>query len=123
MRGNSLVKAVLLGAGLTLGLGACADQRGGVGVGVGFASAEPWAYSGYYDGFYGPVYDGYWGTDGFFYYRVDGGDTHWHKGAGNHFRRDAPGEGTQFRPIQGSGHPARGASMPHFPHGDGHQGR
>jgi len=115
MSTNSLVKWALVGAGVTavLGLGGCVDGYGG-GVGVSYAGGEPWAYDGYYDGFYG--------TDGFFYYRGGGGDNQWHKGAGNHFRRDAPGDGSQYRPIHGSGHPVQGGNMPHFPRGGGQNG-
>ena len=54
----------LLLAVTALPLAACAGYVDGPGYAGG-----PYAYDGYYDGYYGDVYDGYWGDDGVFYYR------------------------------------------------------
>lgn len=114
---SSLALAVLAASGLSLS--ACDDDesyRVGVGWGTG-----PYAYDGWYDGYYGPVYDGYWGDDGFFYYRGYAGQGY-RRGGGEHFRREA-GAGSNFQQFHGSVQMQQGMRMPHFPRGDRHRDR
>jgi hypothetical protein len=61
---------LLLGLG-ALPLGACVDDYA-YGARVSYGPG-PYAYNGWYDGYYGSIYDGYWGNDGYFYYRRGGG--------------------------------------------------
>jgi hypothetical protein len=98
----------------SLPLAACAGTYGGVEYGPG-----PYAYDGYYDGYYGPIYDGYWGGDGAFYYRHGAGDRGFVRGDNAHFRHDAPQGGQNFQQMHGSFTPGRGMHMPHFNNGGG----
>jgi len=104
----------------TVPLAGCADDYaygGGVAYGPG-----PYAYDGWYDGYYGPIYDGYWGSDNYFYYRRGGGDRAYIRGDGGHFRHDAPGGEHHYQPLRGSMTPPQGVHMPHFPGGGGRGG-
>ena len=97
-------------------LAACDDGYGYGGVGY---ASTPYAYNGYYDGFYGPIYDGYWGSDRYFYYRRNADDRRFYRGDLGHFDRErARGEG--WREMHGSFMPQRGYRMPRF---DGGQQR
>lgn len=111
---------IALGATLAAGLiGGCADT--GYGYGADFYAGGPYAYDGYYDGFYGPIYDGYWGDDGFFYYRSGDHDRHYHRGDRAHFSREA--RSGNFHAMHGSFTPTRGTRMPHFSGRGGHDRR
>ena len=99
-------------AASALALSACADDhyRGRVALGW----EQPYAYDGYYDGYYGQIHDGYWGDDGSFYYRSGDGEREYHRGDGDHFRRENNGEG-RYQHFQGSIQTRpEGARMPHF---------
>ncbi len=95
-------------------LSACDDGYGygGYGGGIAYAS-RPYAYNGYYDGFYGPIFDGYWGTDNFFYYRRGDRDRRFYRGDRDHFDRER-GRGDNWREMRGSFTPQRGYQMPYF---------
>ncbi|EGD60946.1 hypothetical protein Y88_3450 [Novosphingobium nitrogenifigens DSM 19370] len=121
-----LTSALLLLASIPLA--ACADDYaygGGVAYGPG-----PYAYDGWYDGYYGPIYDGYWGSDNYFYYRRGAGDRAYMRGDRGHFMHDAPRGPHNYQPFRGSMTPGQGMRMPHFPsggyngggHGGGHGG-
>ncbi len=99
--------------------GCVTDGYGGASIGYG----EPYAYDGYYDGYYGSIYDGYWGNDGYFYYRGSGNDHRFHRGDHNHFGRQ-PGQTGNWQQMHGNTQPGRGMHMPSFPHngGGGHGG-
>ncbi len=90
----------------------------GYGYGGSIYAGSPYAYDGYYDGFYGPIYDGYWGTDNYFYYRSGAHERRYRRGDSAHFHRGDRGPGSNFRPMQGSMTPGRGIHTPHFPRGD-----
>ncbi|MBT2187620.1 hypothetical protein [Sphingobium nicotianae] len=108
----------LLGLSLFVApLAACVDDGYGV-MSVGMS----YPYSGYYDGFYGPIYDGYWGSNGFFYYRQNERDR-FRRGGHDHFRREGNMPGGNFRPMQGNVRPDGRAHMPHFDGGRGRDGR
>ncbi len=107
------IAAALLAAA-TLPLAACA---GGPGMDVGYGGG-PYAYDGYYDGYYGPVYDGYWGDDDYFYYRHGAGDHAYVRGDRGHFAHQAPDGQHNFQQLHSTVTPSRGMSMPHF-HGGG----
>lgn len=100
----------LCSALLLVPLGACADYYG---YDEDIYASRPYAYDGFYDGFYGPIYDGYWGDDDFFYFRRGDRDRHFQRGDHAHFRRAMPADG-RFRPMQGMVRPERGMHMPHF---------
>ena len=97
-------------------LSACTE---GYGAGVGWGP-EPYAYEGYYDGYYGPIQDGYWGDDGVFWYRSSDHDRHYRRGDVQHFRHDMPGanpstSGRPYQHFQGNiASPPPGTRMPHF---------
>lgn len=112
----------LLALPLALGLSACASDGyyGEYGTSVGWGS--PYAYNGWYDGYYGPIYDGYWGRDGFFYYRSAPGARAFVRGDRNHFRRDAPPPGGRYQEFRGNFQPRRDYHMPNYPHGGGPRG-
>lgn len=99
----------------TVPLAACA----GTGVAVAYAPG-PYAYDGWYDGYYGPIYDGYWGDDGYFYYRHGEGEGAYVRGDRAHFARQAPQGPHNFQRIQGNTAPRQGVRAPHFPGGGGH---
>ncbi|KUR76103.1 hypothetical protein [Novosphingobium sp. FSW06-99] len=101
----------------TVPLAACA----GTGVEVAYAPG-PYAYDGWYDGYYGPIYDGYWGNDGYFYYRHGEGEGAFVRGDRAHFARQAPQGPHNFQRIQGNTAPRQGVRAPHFPGGGGHGG-
>ncbi len=103
----------LLLAAATLPLAACVD-----GPGPGYASG-PYAYDGYYDGYYGDVYDGYWGDDDAFYYRRGPHDHAYIRGDAGHFAHEAPQGGGSYHAMHGSFTPGRGMNMPHFSGGHG----
>lgn len=106
---------IFLAAPLVLGLGGCVtDGYGSVGYGYG----SPYAYDGYYDGFYGPIYDGYWGNDGAFYYRSNANEHRFHRGDNAHFGHQAGGNGN-WQHMQGNFTPGHGMHMPSFPRGGG----
>ncbi|SDD89775.1 hypothetical protein SAMN05444678_1342 [Sphingomonas sp. YR710] len=108
---------------VALPLTACVEDGYGYG-GVYMGSVYP--YSGYYDGFYGPIYDGYWGSNGYFYYRLGEQDRAYKRGDRSHFYRGRDVPNTRFHPIEGSTRPQQGARMPHFGGAGGHdrhQGR
>eukprot|EP01037_Dinobryon_pediforme_P001736 gene1736-1764_t len=113
---NRAVTLALL-AVASLPLGACVGEYG-YGARVGYASAPyeagPYAYDGWYDGYYGQVYDGYWGDDGAFYYRHGNGDRAYLRGDGGHFARQAPQGPHNYQPLHGTMTPGQGARMPHF---------
>jgi hypothetical protein len=98
-------------------LAACA---GGVGVGV--YGPGPYAYDGWYDGYYGPIYDGYWGDDGYFYYRHNEGEGAFVRGDNHHFAHQAPQGPHNFQSMHGMTAPRQGVHAPHFPGGGGHGG-
>lgn len=104
---------IFLAVPLLVGITACVDNGYGYG-GVRSAYYDPYPYSGWYDGYYGPIGDGYWGGDGFFYYR-SGGDRHFHRGDHHHFRRGDAHPGGNFRSMQGTFTPQHGDRMPHYP--------
>ncbi|WP_428332932.1 hypothetical protein [Novosphingobium sp.] len=108
------VLTALLLAATTLPLAACVD-----GPGPGYAST-PYAYDGYYDGYYGDVYDGYWGDDGGFYYRHGANERRYIRGDNAHFSRETPNGNGNFHAMHGSMTPGRGMNMPHFSGGGGH---
>lgn len=93
-------------------LSACAGGYASVNYGGG-----PYAYDGYYDGYYGQVYDGYWGDDDYFYYRRNGNDRGYVRGDRNHFARSAPEGRQNYQPLRGNMTPGQGMRMPHFPRG------
>jgi hypothetical protein len=97
-------------------LAACAG-----GVGVEMDAPGPYAYDGWYDGYYGPIYDGYWGDDGYFYYRHHEGEGAFVRGDRNHFAHEAPQGPHNFQPMHGMTMPHQGVRAPHFPSG-GHRG-
>ncbi|KQM19654.1 hypothetical protein [Novosphingobium sp. Leaf2] len=109
-------------AGTTLSLSACAtDGYGGYGYSsVGWGT--PYAYDGYYDGFYGPIYDGYWGRDNYFYYRNRDGDRRFRRADRNHFMRQAPMGQNRYQPMRGQFRPQQGMHMPQFGGGRGGPG-
>lgn len=107
-------------AAAALSLSACAD---GVYAGGGVAWDSPYAYDGWYDGYYGNVYDGYWGDDGAFYYRNGGNDRRYYRGDHNHFARGGSQPGGNFQHLQGNiNQRPQGVQMPHFLGGGGHGG-
>jgi hypothetical protein len=115
------MKHVLTVALLALGsvpLAACA----GSGVGVEMDGPGPYAYDGWYDGYYGPIYDGYWGDDGYFYYRHHEGEGAFVRGDRAHFAHEAPQGAHNFQPMHGMTTPHQGVRAPHFPGGGGHGG-
>jgi hypothetical protein len=79
----------------------------------GIYSGGAQGYTGYYDGYYGPIHDGYWGSDGYFYFRGFEHDRHFRRGDPAHFRRDAPNHG-QFQPMTGSVTPSNGTRLRNF---------
>ena len=107
-------------AAAALSLSACDDEIYG---GGGFGWGGPYAYDGWYDGYYGNVYDGYWGNDGYFYYRRGDGDRSYYRGDRNHFARGAA-PGGNYQHLQGSiNQQPQGVRMPHFSGGGGSNGR
>jgi hypothetical protein len=116
------MKRLLLAATVLLPAIALAGCDGGYGyggtsLGIGYAGS-PYAYNGYYDGFYGPIYDGYWGNDNYFYYRRGVDDRRFYRGDIAHFdRARARGEG--WREMHGQVTPRRDYRMPNFSGPDG----
>lgn len=100
-----------------LSLGACATDYGDGRYGSAYYGG-PYSYTGYYDGFYGPIYDGYWGRDNYFYYRGGVGDRAYRRGDRTHFSRSAASGGNWQR-MQGTMTPSSGMTMPQFRHGGG----
>ncbi|MDE1917302.1 MAG: hypothetical protein KGJ57_14660 [Sphingomonadales bacterium] len=101
----------------TVPLAACEEDGYG---GVYSYGPGPYAYDGYYDGYYGPIYDGYWGSDNYFYYRHGAGDRAYIRGGRDHFSRSIPDRGGHnYQPLHGTMNPGQGMHMPHFPHGGG----
>jgi len=98
-------------------LAACVDD-----VGLRIDAPGPYAYDGWYDGYYGQVYDGYWGNDGYFYYRHGEGEGAYVRGDRNHFARQAPQGPHNYQPIHGMTTPRQGVRAPHYPGGGGHGG-
>jgi len=116
------MKRFLALAGITvaaLSLSACADEM----VGGGVSWNGPYAYDGWYDGYYGNVYDGYWGDDGAFYYRHGDGDRKYYRGDQTHFAHGNAAPGANYQHLQGNiqQHP-QGVRMPHFSGGGGMRG-
>lgn len=108
-------KRLILIAAATLPLAACAtdDYYGGRGyASIGYSDGY-YPYSGYYDGFYGPVYDGYWGADDYFYYRSAPTARAYIRGDRDHFRRDNNGD-TRWRSIEGRTRFDRGVNRPYW---------
>jgi hypothetical protein len=99
-------------------LAACVD-----GMGLEMSAPGPYAYDGYYDGYYGQVYDGYWGSDGYFYYRGGEGEGAYRRGDRQHFAREAPQGQGNYRHIQGNTAPRQGVRAPHYPGGGGRDNR
>lgn len=99
-------------------LAACVD-----GMGVEMSAPGPYAYDGWYDGYYGQVYDGYWGSDGYFYYRHNEGEGAFVRGDRQHFARQAPQGPHNYQHIQGNTMPRQGVRAPHYPGGHGGQPR
>ncbi len=90
---------------------------------AGVAWSGPYAYDGWYDGYYGNVYDGYWGDDGNFYYRHGGNDRHYNRGDRNHFARGDSAPRGNYQHLQGSiQQQPQGVRMPHFSNGGGMHG-
>jgi hypothetical protein len=114
------MKGALTVALLSLSSVALAGCAGGPGYQM--DAAGPYAYDGWYDGYYGPIYDGYWGDDGNFYYRHGEGEGRFVRGDRNHFARQAPQGAHNFQPMHGMTTPHQGVSAPHFPGGGGHGG-
>ncbi|WP_353228302.1 hypothetical protein [Novosphingobium sp.] len=104
----------------SLPLSACVGEYG-PGMGIGYDSG-PYAYDGYYDGYYGQVYDGYWGDDNAFYYRRGDGDREYRRGDGGHFAREAPRGQGNYQPLHGSMTYRQGVTMPHFQNRGGNRG-
>ena len=108
--------ALALCVGSALAVGGCAT---GYGYDEGIYADGPYAYDGFYDGFYGPIYDGYWGDNGSFYYRHGAGDRRFHRGGHAHFSRGPAGGNFQhFHGTMSAGH---GMHTPHFGHGGSHR--
>jgi len=110
------VLTVTLLALASLPLSACVADYGFGGPAV--YGPEPYAYDGWYDGYYGPVNDGYWGDDGYFYYRHGDGDRAYVRGDRTHFVHQAPQGPHNYQPLHGSVSPRQGVRMPHFPRGN-----
>lgn len=87
----------------------------GYGGGPAIYASGPYAYDGWYDGYYGQIYDGYWGSDNYFYYRHGDGDRAYVRGDRGHFARQAPQGQHNYQQLHGTMTPGRGARMPHFP--------
>lgn len=119
--GMTMISAAVLLALSTLPLGACVDDYGYGGV-ASYGPA-PYAYDGWYDGYYGPIYDGYWGSDNYFYYRHGAGERGYIRGDHGHFMRQAPQGPHNFQQFHGNMTPSQGMRMPHFPRsgGGGHR--
>lgn len=100
------------------GLSGCAtDGYYGEGYyGSSFDYGSPYAYNGWYDGYYGPIYDGYWGRDGYFYYRTSDRDRNFRRGGRDHFARSQSTPGTNYREMRGNFTPRREYRMPSYPH-------
>lgn len=113
------MKRLFVAMCVALPLAGCA---GTYGYGGGVYAGGPYAYDGFYDGYYGPIYDGYWGTDGAFYFRGGGGDRHFRRGDPGHFHRGGPPPSSRFQPMRGQTTPSPGVRMPRFPGGQ-HGGR
>ena len=113
---HSLVAALIAAPLMLAGCG----EYGGVGVGYGsdIYSGGPYAYDGYYDGYYGPVYDGYWGTDNYYYYRSSASDRAFRRGDTAHFRRDHPDGDGRWQQFHHELRPERGMRMSHFSPGN-----
>ncbi len=102
---------------LVLGLSACATD-GYYGGGARFAyGGGPYAYDGWYDGYYGPIYDGYWGRNGYFYYRGGAGDRYFRRGDRYHFHRGLNAPRSGFGAMRGTYQGGAGVRAPHFPGG------
>lgn len=103
-------------AGSTMALSACATDGYGYGASVGWN--EPYAYDGWYDGYYGSIYDGYWGADNYFYYRSSPNERGFRRADRNHFLRDAPQRGRPgwdtYHQQRGEFRPQQGMTMPRF---------
>ena len=108
---------IALLAAASVPLSACAG-----GVGLELESPGPYAYDGYYDGYYGPVYDGYWGNDGYFYYRHGEGEGAYVRGDRDHFAREAPQGRQNYQPMHGTTTPRAGVRAPNYPRGNGGRG-
>jgi len=107
---------VLLALPLSLGLSGCmTDGYSSVGVGIGYN--EPYAYDGWYDGYYGQVHDGYWGNDGYFYYRGNDSDRRFRRGDRTHFQRGPNAPGGNYQPLRGTFQPTPGMHTPSYPRG------
>ncbi len=99
-------------AAAALSLSACVDEIHGR---DGVAWDGPYAYDGWYDGYYGNVYDGYWGDDDYFYYRHGDNDHRYHRGDRGHFARGDSAPRGNYQHLQGSINQHRnGVRMPHF---------
>jgi len=98
-------------------LAACVD-----GVGLEVGSPGPYAYDGYYDGYYGQVYDGYWGDDDYFYYRRNEGEGGYMRGDREHFARRSPDGPRNYQHIQGNTTWRQGMNAPHYPGRGGRNG-
>ena len=104
----------------SLPLSACMGEYGSR-VGVGYDSG-PYAYDGYYDGYYGQVYDGYWGDDNAFYYRQRAEDREFRRGDERHFAREAPRDQGNYQPFHGTMTYRQGLNAPHFQNRGGNRG-
>lgn len=119
---KTILALALTGSALALS-GCVTDGYGYGGDYAGVTWGAPYAYDGWYDGYYGDIYDGYWGGDGYFYYRHGPDDHGFHRADRNHFAHDAPhGGGHGFRQMQGQFHPQQGMNMPRFQGGGGGHG-
>lgn len=99
----------------SLTLASCLDDT----YGRGSLYWSQYPYSGWYDGYYGPIYDGYWGTDNFFYYRLRRDDQRYNRDGQRHFRRADVTPGANFHRLEGTNQPPpQGTRMPAFPKGE-----
>lgn len=112
------MKRLILGMSAALAsltLTACLDD----GYGRGGLYWSQYPYSGWYDGYYGPIYDGYWGTDSYFYYRLRRDDQRYYRDGQKHFRRGDIAPGGNYRRFEGTNQqPPQGTRMPKFPRED-----
>lgn len=119
---NNTILALAL-AGSTMALGGCVTD--GHGDGYGYSSVgwgTPYAYDGWYDGYYGSIHDGYWGSDDYFYYRNSDRDRRYRRGDRNHIMRSAPQGQHRYQQFRGEMRPQQGMKMPMWRGGGDHRG-
>ncbi|MDT7933309.1 MAG: hypothetical protein RQ833_01715 [Sphingomonadaceae bacterium] len=100
-------------------LGGCASDYYGSGYSASIGYGRPYYYSGFYDGFYGPVYDGYWGVGGAYYYRRLPTERFYYRADPGHFYRYRPRYGGNWQPFRHEFRPAPGLRTPGWHGGRG----